>query len=448
MKINKLLLNTLLAILFSAFVLKMLSAQRSQISPYSQFGLGKPIDLEFADQYSMGGMKYSLGNENHLNPSNPATYVYGDQPRFDVGIFSQHTLAVTEESKKNINNTNFRDMTLRLPIADKIGMAVGIIPFNRVGYKITETNNNSSINDQITKKKEGKGGFNRLFMGTAYSLIKNDTTTISLGVNASYIFGKIEKFKTTILNEDFFNTRQNQQLNANDFIFESGIHFKHRLRKSTEKNQYHWIDLNIGLTGQLGRDIKTKQHLLTRTFVKNNIGNEKLKDTITNEVNNKSITLPMKIGGGVNINMWDKFLVGVDFNYENWSDLSFNFNNNLNTTKNIENSYEIRTGFQYTPSPRTEGSFFESVKYRAGLHYKKTSLSINNESINNYGISFGLGLPIMRINSKTFFNLGARLSKNGTTSNGLIREMNANIFFGFSFSPHARFKWFQQKKYR
>jgi hypothetical protein len=81
------------------------------------------------------------------------------------------------------------------------------------------------------------------------------------------------------------------------------------------------------------------------------------------------------------------------------------------------------------------------VVYRAGLHYEKTGLNINNESINEFGISFGLGLPVGSFFSNA--NLGFEIGKRGTTNSNLIQEN----FVNFQLSLSLNDRWFRKRKY-
>jgi hypothetical protein len=81
------------------------------------------------------------------------------------------------------------------------------------------------------------------------------------------------------------------------------------------------------------------------------------------------------------------------------------------------------------------------VTYRAGFNYENTGLIINNESINNYGITFGLGLPLG--GSFSNINVGFEYGKRGTTNSGLIEENYTNVFISLSLND----RWFVKRKY-
>ena len=74
----------------------------------------------------------------------------------------------------------------------------------------------------------------------------------------------------------------------------------------------------------------------------------------------------------------------------------------------------------------------------AGFRYENTGLVINNTSINDYGMNFGLGLPV----GLSRINLGVEFGKKGTTSNNLIEENYFNLSVGLSLNDI----WFKKRK--
>jgi len=81
------------------------------------------------------------------------------------------------------------------------------------------------------------------------------------------------------------------------------------------------------------------------------------------------------------------------------------------------------------------------------LKFEQTGLAINGipstnqfTSIDDFGITFGVGLPIG--NQLSNFNLGLELGKRGTTGTGLIQENYINLRLSLSLND----KWFNKIK--
>ena len=77
-----------------------------------------------------------------------------------------------------------------------------------------------------------------------------------------------------------------------------------------------------------------------------------------------------------------------------------------------------------------------------GIRTKKTGLKINGESINEFGISFGVGLPVGN-NFLSNANLGFEFGNRGTTNKNLIKEN----FINFQLSLSLNDRWFQKRKF-
>ena len=73
---------------------------------------------------------------------------------------------------------------------------------------------------------------------------------------------------------------------------------------------------------------------------------------------------------------------------------------------------------------------------------EETGLSLNGEAVNEFGISFGVGLPIKNTGSSV--NLGFEIGRRGTTDNDLIREN----YFKFTLGLAIFERWFLQRKYQ
>ncbi len=83
-----------------------------------------------------------------------------------------------------------------------------------------------------------------------------------------------------------------------------------------------------------------------------------------------------------------------------------------------------------------------------GLRYSDTYLQLNNNQLKQYGISFGLGIPLTNsTKSLSMINFGCEVGRKGTTENQLLQENFFNFFVGFSISPAIHEEWFHKRKY-
>jgi len=123
---------------------------------------------------------------------------------------------------------------------------------------------------------------------------------------------------------------------------------------------------------------------------------------------------------------------------------AFSFNggpldNSINIV-NYKNASRISLGGYYTPNINSITSYWEKVTYRGGLKYRQTGLTVNNTDINEFGMSFGLGLPLSK--DLSTINFGVEIGKRGTVDNGLVKENYFNFRIGLTLND----KWFQKRK--
>ena len=88
------------------------------------------------------------------------------------------------------------------------------------------------------------------------------------------------------------------------------------------------------------------------------------------------------------------------------------------------------------------------MTYRAGLRFEKTGLLLDGTGlgadftpIDDFGISFGLGLPLG--NRYSSLNMGFEYGQKGTTSNNLLQENYFNFRLSLSLTD---INWFIKRK--
>jgi hypothetical protein len=116
--------------------------------------------------------------------------------------------------------------------------------------------------------------------------------------------------------------------------------------------------------------------------------------------------------------------------------------NKLFNLKDVEykKGSKIAFGGFYVPNYNSFTSYFSRIVYRAGIRIEKTGLNIQNQSINEYGINFGFGLPFQAFQN---INLGFEVGKRGTVKGGLVQENFASVRLGITLND----RWFVKNKY-
>jgi len=146
-------------------------------------------------------------------------------------------------------------------------------------------------------------------------------------------------------------------------------------------------------------------------------------------------------GIGAGIGQPRIWFIGAEYTSQKTSNFSNELFDNSNTTQTFEDASGFSLGGFYIPKYNSFTSYLKRVVYRAGVRFENTGLKINDESINEFGMSFGVGLPIGNLFSNA--NIGFEIGKRGTVDNNLIQEN----FINFQISLSLNDRWFNKRKY-
>lgn len=429
MKVNKL-RKLFLLVLVLVFSSEYLVAQTGTNSPYSRFGIGKLKNKSVnARLRGMGGLSNAIVSNRFVNPSNPASYTEFDSLSFlfnaglEMNSINYRTNTLTEKG----GNASLSYFSLGFPVTKRWKVAIGLLPFSDVGYNTIVSNEMDEVG-RYNFAYSGDGGLNQLYFGNGFKI----SDRLSVGVNLTYIFGR-NTSSTLLYFPDstlYANTKTENRLLANDFIFDYGILYSHPINER--------YTFRAGLN--YGQKIKLSitEESLTRTlFGGVDGGIEYILDTISYTPERKSsFTLPHTIGLGLVFERNNQWLVGLDANWQNWK--GFKIGNQLDT---LQNAWNIALGGEFTPTYTSISKYWSRVTYRMGIRYNQTYLNIYDQSINEFGISFGLGLPLPR--SLTTIDLSVEVGRGGTTAKNLIQENFVNFTLGVSIYE----RWFVKRRY-
>jgi hypothetical protein len=190
---------------------------------------------------------------------------------------------------------------------------------------------------------------------------------------------------------------------------------------------------NQRLFSTVSLDAITKDVIAVSSRLEADLESEGLKNT--------ELTLPSRLALGFGIGKPNSWFVGTEYTLMNTADFSNPiFNSQIST---FENASQVSVGGFFIPEYNAFSGYFKRVVYRAGFNFANTGLVIKDESIKEFGISFGLGLPV---GNRSFFsnaNLGLEFGQRGTTNENLIKEN----FINFNVSLSLNSRWFEKRKY-
>lgn len=412
-----------LALLFSLVTM----GQESTASPYSYYGLG---ELSFKGAFEnrlMGGVNV-FKDSLHINFLNPASYAHLKRTTFTIGgMQNMTTFNQADGSSERANRTSLNYVGVGIPLG-KSAVVTGVMPYTVVGYKIENTFTDENDYERI-KRFTGSGGVNRAFLGYGYEL----TPSLAIGVEAAYNFGNIVTNSIEFIPDVQYGTSELNTSRVDGFTFNTGLTYNKKL------NEKYTIYGNASYTPQSSltfyntTTISIIQYLSNGSFV---IINPDESDVT--KVNQK-IKNPSKMSFGLGLGDEKKFGIGAQLTLTDFNEFGNRYDEIQSGT--FENGTKFGIGGFYVPKYNSFTNYWNRVTYRAGFNYENTGLVVREESIMDYGINFGLGLPVP--GSISTFNVGFEFGSRGTTNANLIKENYFNLFISLNLND----KWFVKSKY-
>ncbi len=394
-------------------------SQDGSPSPYSYFGLGDTSFKGTTEYISMGSIT-SYTDSLHYNINNPASLSRLKYINLQFGISNRFISMDDNNEQVNVSSHNISYFALGIPIGKKAGLGFGILPETSSGYRIYTEEETGIYTFQ------GDGGLSRIFIAASYRLHKN----LSLGFEFQHHFGYLKQENLWIPEDSSIYTREdnNEDLSAGTFKI-SGL-FTYPLKKQ----KY----ISINLDYQLGKNLDAGYTGSLRLISVNTSGYELVVSQIDKEEKNGKVDLPSILNTGFGIGEKNKWYAGAGLTYVALKGFKNEFMDPSYVQYNDAYTYHI--GGMYQPEYNSITSYWKKITFRAGAYYKQTGMNIYGEDINDFGITFGLGIPSLKALSN--LNLGIELGTRGTTTNNLIKENYFNLHLSFSLNDI----WFVKRK--
>jgi hypothetical protein len=419
-------------------------------SPYSRYGLGDLVNHSSILNRGMGGISIGYANNRFLNTDNPASYAHlgfnlgkgnGNLITYEVGAeYNSKTLIQkTPIGKYNSKNLLFNYMQIGMQVGKKgnWGFAAGLQPYTRESYKIVSNSRISNV-DSVQTVYDGSGGSYKGFIGTGYK-VKNFT----FGINTGYLFGKKDVSTNLRLINDsvaYYESSSNTKTSYGNVYLQTGLLYD----ITVKKNQV----LRLGATYELQDKLRANQDIERLVYdTDNNSPNGGVDSIFVKKDVAGTIIFPSTIGFGLTYEKLDEktgaeFLAGADFSSTAWKSYRF-----YGQPDQLQNSWAVKTGLQWTPSRSTKG-YWNSVTYRTGFNYGKDYVKVGANSLPVYSFTLGLGLPVptnSRIDKTALqpaVNLFLEVGKRGNTQVNL-RENFVKVGLSVSLADI----WFRRYKY-
>ncbi|MCK0123708.1 hypothetical protein MWU76_04795 [Gelidibacter sp. F2691] len=415
-------------------------AQTGTASPYSFYGIGSLKFKGTVENRSMGGLSI-FTDSIHVNLRNPAGYagnnlkIWNNESRpvkFTVGGSSSSLNLKSDDGSQKASSTTFDYLALAVPMG-KFGMGFGLLPYSAVGYKLESSTSDGNLENRY----RGEGGLNKAFLGLGYQI----TPGLGIGVDASYNFGNVQNSALQFGYLDGkplqYSTKENNRSDLSGINLNFGLSYKTMVSDQ--------LQLTTGFTYMPKSTLRSDNKRAFSTVVVNPETEQEITvNSIEADLSEKNLertdlTLPSQYSFGAGLGQPQKWFVGAEYTLQNTSE----FDNPIFSMTNAKfvNASTIALGGFYIPRYNSFSSYWDRIVYRAGVRFENTGLEINNETINEFGISFGVGLPVGNVFSNA--NIGFELGKKGTTDANLIQEN----FMILQISLSLNDRWFLKRKY-
>ena len=417
------------------------SFSQGSASPYSFYGIGSLNFNGTTENRAMGRLSI-VTDSIHMNFRNPASFTGNDLKafnnegrlvKFTVSVGNSDTNFKTDNASAKSTTTSFDYLGLSVPMG-KFGIGFGLMPHSSVGYKLESLDDD----DLIKYKYSGKGGLNKVLVGLAYQF----SESLAIGMNFDYNFGNIQNNGVEFLYDDDsepldYHSREANRSDLSGFSYNLGVTFKPMLTDV--------IQLHSAFTFSPDYNLNSEN---SRTFSSIVINANSGEEYPINEINvdleslglkETNLSMPSKTSIGLGIGKLKKWFIGTEYTFVNTSVFKSDLINIENSS--YEDGSTISFGGYFIPEFSSFNNILKRIVYRSGIYFEKTGLIINDQSISEIGMTFGIGVPVGNMFSN--LNFALEVGKRGTTDANLVEEKFVNLKMSLSLND----RWFVKRKY-
>ncbi len=439
------LLFALFAVLTDGF-----SQQVGSDSPYGRYGFGVLQNQALGASEAMGGISYGLRRSQQVNPGNPASYSKLDSLTFvfDFGVSGQYSTLSDGTNRRGYYNGNLDYVAIQFPLFHKVGASIGLTPYSKTGYNFGQTLSKSNIIYQEIFR--GTGGLSQLYFGAAYTPLKY----LSVGANVSYLFGNFEFTNVSIPQTSTTATvgQERKAFSIRDLKYDFGVQLIYPI--DNQKS------LTLGAVYSPKLQTKSTLYLSEMLFDADPYTNpgQTPKEILDNDtINGQTFQLPHTFGLGIAYS-GKNLLVGIDGTFQQWKGLSYpDVLDALDSQNRFNNTFRVNLGAEYVIDPYSR-NFWDRIRFRMGVSYNNSYSNVNivnpssvtGESLGvggfkEYGINFGLGLPLRdNFSGKmSMFNIGFSYNTQRPEKSYMIKQ----DMFKITLNMNVNELWFFKRQF-
>ncbi|MDR0567013.1 MAG: hypothetical protein LBG47_08285 [Prevotellaceae bacterium] len=392
-------------------------------SPYSMYGLGDIVQPGFTATGNMGGITTGVRETRQIDYVNPAGASARDSLTFvlDFGGEMKNFYSKTASLNTSYNTANFHHIAIAFPVG-RFGVSAGMTPFSSVGYEIEQRDRRNDVvagMGDVRYFYRGENGLNQLFLNLGF----NATSRLAVGAGVRYLFGNVSHYYNTLFNTNAYyaNVYSSEVQKISDFVPLLGAQYTQPLN---EKQR-----LVFGASWQPQVSLSGTQSLQSQIL--SNSG----YDTVAASSGRSAVLLPMQLNLGASITATEKWMLGAEFNYQDWSKVKV-----LNHTDEMGRSYSLRLGGYYIPNRYDVRYFWKRLTYRGGLRYSQTPPLYNGNTVTDIALNAGFSFPMR---GAGYLHAGVEAGQRGSTAGGMVQERYIAISVGITLFE----AWFVKYRY-
>ncbi len=431
-------------------------AQNSVNLPYSRFGLGDLVTEDFVMMRTMGGVSAGFSDAYYTNLANPASLGALVATSFEIGFYAGPTRLRTDNRDERFWGGSLNYFSLAFPLINPVnrlldrrstdfnwGMSISLLPRSRVNHFTSLVENVTDIGN-VTREYKGSGGTNSVQWGNGIKYKQ-----FYFGLNLGYLFGAIKDELAIILpREDLplvFHNYALEDVSYRGFHWRLGAQYVLDLTEKGAKDDPRSVQtVTFGLSANTNWSFTTVSEVLEarKSTLYNGLGDE-ISDSSTDTLSfvtgdrNKG-KHPGQLSLGATYRKGDKWLLGVSYTTSGWS----NYRNAPNRNDALMDTYRFSVGAQFIPDSRSYRYYHQKMQYRAGFHIGKDPRVYEGEQLTDFGLSAGIGLPIVLSRQLSFINLGIEYGKLGGSIP--VRQSFIRYSLGVTLNNNL---WFLKRKF-
>lgn len=455
---RKLITASMLLFLCGSAVAQIETDRFNTYSPYSIFGIGDSrFNMGTAETQGMAGVGASWTPVGVNNLINPASLSNLRQTTYSVGASLDYSRYKDSKYSNDHKDIYFDYLVFSVPLSRRSGLSLGLTPFSATGYSIYERD--SVLRDGSYKQKmdyyDGNGGITQIYVSYGHEIFKN----FSVGASASYLFGTIKR-STFNYEEDILTQNKITQSNwITGFKFRFGFNYAFPVVKETMFFMGATYDFSANLTNER----------TFRRYVVADYEDEYDPDNPQNKQKDTSnkFNLPSTITVGIGVGNIKKWYVGLDAQYISKPDYKgvdyYDYDDDdskieesdpVNGSAQYQSSMRFALGASYIPMYNSPKSYFERVRYQAGVYYRQSEYKLFGQQINDMGGTLGIALPMTKVTSQAMsisnLNVFVNFGMLGKSTSGVVQTTEAMVketYFKLGISFSLNDTWFLKQRY-